>query len=364
MTSWLKSLILPPTIYEAAGFEKPNNCQGESLYPLLCGKPSFFQKKKKEVYYCNLHFLGIRTDKLKLILDLGSGETKLFDLVKDPSEKDNLIQEYSTEVVKSLIDKVRSFQEETEKLRRKLNISQVKLLEGIPTHQLAFDDYTLLLASFSQDDFYYKKRGSVKKAKLEAPELQLVEGKYGQGLLLKADKKISFPLKTPLLDQAGSLELWLKLNKAKSQNQRVLKLYFEGKDSSLAIEATALWSWMENGEIGISFKVNRVTGRGSENELSFAKKILWNGWHHILLAWEENEVFLVIDGHPSSRRKVLAGDLFKQATTDTISISGQNCVVDDLRISNALRLFRPSGHKKVKIGPKVLEKLKALGYIK
>ncbi|MFQ5722514.1 MAG: sulfatase-like hydrolase/transferase, partial [Candidatus Aminicenantales bacterium] len=355
---------LVPTIFEAAGFKEPNHCQGESLYPLLCGKPSFFLKKKKEIYYCNLYFLGIRTEKLKLILDLGTGETKLFDLVKDPAEKYNLIQEYSTEVVKSLVDKVRRFQEETENLRKKLNISQVKLLEGLPSRPLAFDDHTLLLASFSHGDFYFKKRNSVKRTKFEAPELQLVEGKYGGGLLLQGDKKISFPLKTPLLGQIGSLEFWLKINQVETQNQRVLKLYFKGKDSSLSIEATAFWSWMEEGKIGISFKLTKLMGKRSESELSLTKKILWDGWHHILLAWEENEVFLVIDGHSSSRRKILAGDIFKQATTNSIIISGQNCVIDDFRISNNFRLFRPSGRKKVRIEPKVLEKLKALGYIK
>jgi len=354
---------LAPTIFEAAGLEKPKISHGESFFPVLCGKPSFFIKKKKEIYYCNLYFLGIRTKKLKLILDLGSGETKLFDLIKDPAEKNNIIQEYSTSIVKSLVEKVRNFQEESEGLRRKLNISQVKLAEGLPSRPLSFDDHTVLLASFDYDNFFYKKKDSVNKTKIEVEEPQLVEGRYGRGLLLQADKKINFPLETPILGEVGSIEFWIKLHQPRSRNQRFLQIYLDGEASPLSIEANIFWNWEEQGKRGISFKLTKPNEDNNESDLNFSKNILWNAWHHVLIAWEQNEVFLIIDGISSSRRKILAGNFFDQTMTDSIRISGQNCIIDDLRVSDISRLFRPSSKKKVKLDPKVIEKLKALGYI-
>ncbi len=91
----VESIDLPPTILEAAGIDPPKTFQGQSLLPILCKKPRMFLRKKKEVFYWNPPFAGIRTEKLKLTLNLHSGEIKLYDLLKDPMERKNISKDAS-----------------------------------------------------------------------------------------------------------------------------------------------------------------------------------------------------------------------------------------------------------------------------
>ena len=88
----------------------------------------------------------------------------------------------------------------------------------------------------------------------------------------------------------------------------------------------------------------------------------WNKWHHILLAWEEEEVYLLIDGVLASRQTLGSNTVFEQDATDKIRVSGENGILDELRVSHASRLsyVRPN---KVKLDKEVIERLKALGYV-
>lgn len=114
---------IPPTICQAAGIEFPKNFQGKSFFPFLRGKSGLPGNKKKEVYFCNRNFLGIRTEKMKLTIELESGKTMLFDLTSDPQERENIVEDLSASKVNSLVEKIRQFQKKNQDLRKKLGIS-------------------------------------------------------------------------------------------------------------------------------------------------------------------------------------------------------------------------------------------------
>ena len=120
------NLDFAPTFLDFAGVEIPTNFQGKSLRPILEGKSP--TNWRKSVYYEYFEYphgwhsvkqhYGVRTDRYKLIHfynDIDAWE--LYDLEKDPTEMNNLIdnREYQN-VVKEL--KV-----ELKKLRRDLKVT-------------------------------------------------------------------------------------------------------------------------------------------------------------------------------------------------------------------------------------------------
>ncbi len=114
----VQNLDIAPTLLDVAGIEIPKEMQGKSMRPIWQNPES---KWRDEIYYhyyekgfgATPHY-GIRTKRFKLIHfydEIDSWE--LYDLKKDPSEMNNLID-------------VQNFQEQVSKLKKKLKELRVK----------------------------------------------------------------------------------------------------------------------------------------------------------------------------------------------------------------------------------------------
>lgn len=356
---FVEIIDIPPTILDAAGIKIPGYFQGRSLYPVLCDKPKSL-KKKEEIFFRNGFFMGIRTNDLKLTVNFRTGEPKLFDLTNDPQEKKNIVDEYSAEKVNSLMEKLNEYVEKNEKLRKRLNISNIKLDREVLVNPFSFDKNTRLLSSFSDQTYRYRKDNSSLKGKIEQGPFKFVKGKYGKGVILEKGKEIHFPLKTLLLDESGSLEFQFKLNEKGSQNQKFFHSVFREKEGILTLQARI--NWKEREKNRVSFTITKIEQGKIEQEINFSTRLLWKKWHHFLLAWTQNEIFLLIDGLLVSREKILSKNFFKQENTHHVKIRGENCTLDEFRISNSRRIMW-SHNRKQSLDKKVLERLKALGYI-
>lgn len=99
-TEMIQNIDHAPTFLEIAGAKVPSDIQGESYLPILKGK--HLKKARKALYYHFYEFpaehmvkrhYGIRTERYKLIHFYNDIDTwELYDLKKDPSEMNNLIE--------------------------------------------------------------------------------------------------------------------------------------------------------------------------------------------------------------------------------------------------------------------------------
>ncbi len=106
--NFVMNLDIAPTVLSAAGIAVPKDMQGESFLPLLTNKKT---KGRNAIYYhyyengehsVSPHF-GTRTKRYKLIRFYEKVNSwELYDLQKDPSEMNNLIDEkkYQKEILK------------------------------------------------------------------------------------------------------------------------------------------------------------------------------------------------------------------------------------------------------------------------
>jgi hypothetical protein len=356
----VESIDLPPTILEAARIEAPVTFQGRSLFPLLRKRCLLRPKKKKEVFYQMERWAGVRTEKWKLVLDFITGERGLYDLVKDPGEKENVAELAPAGIMNSLMNKLRVFQATNNTVKEKLGITEVALAEPRPVVALPFDGQSLFLAALNDRLFSYKTRDSRRWGSFTGMNAQFLEGKFGPGLLLSPGLEADFPLETALSGSSGAIEFRLKINQPAAQAQIILQLDLIGKDSTISVQTIVLWPWGGNLERRGLVKIKREPPLGET--LQLPTWYSWNKWHHIFLAWEEGEVYALIDGRLASRDKLNSQRFFEQDATEKIRVSGENAVLDDLRISHASRLsyVRPN---KAKLDKEVMERLKALGYV-
>ena len=102
--SELVSLVdILPTIVEMSGLAAPPELQGLSLVPLFFGQPDDWrQYVYSETFYPRYHFgwselQAVQDDRYKLIL---SPDPELFDLVEDPDESINLVDERASTFVR------------------------------------------------------------------------------------------------------------------------------------------------------------------------------------------------------------------------------------------------------------------------
>lgn len=85
---------LLPTVADATGIRRPAEVQGESLWPLLGGVGSFRERPVySETYYPRLHFGWSTLTSLqeRHLQFIDSSEPELYDLAKDPGQKENLL---------------------------------------------------------------------------------------------------------------------------------------------------------------------------------------------------------------------------------------------------------------------------------
>jgi arylsulfatase A-like enzyme len=96
--SMVANIDLAPTMLDIAGVSIPDSMQGKSFKPLLAGETP--REWRKSVYYRYYHspghhntqaHLGVRTATHKLIYYWNKSTYELYDLVKDPSEQNNLL---------------------------------------------------------------------------------------------------------------------------------------------------------------------------------------------------------------------------------------------------------------------------------
>jgi arylsulfatase A-like enzyme len=97
----VQNIDLAPTFLELAGIQPPDEMQGISLVPLLKGKK--VRRWRDALYYHYYEYpgehearphYGIRTEQYKLIHFYGDiDEWELFDIISDPHEMRNLIDD-------------------------------------------------------------------------------------------------------------------------------------------------------------------------------------------------------------------------------------------------------------------------------
>jgi arylsulfatase A-like enzyme len=88
--SVVETIDIMPTVLEYLGLPVPPTAQGESLLPLLAPAGELAKNAVLSQDTINMNRYGLRTDDLKLILDLSSGRRELYDLHADPKELVNL----------------------------------------------------------------------------------------------------------------------------------------------------------------------------------------------------------------------------------------------------------------------------------
>jgi arylsulfatase A-like enzyme len=89
----VRNLDIFPTVLDYCGIPLPSDIQGQSLRPFLAGeqKPRLFTCLETHSAQLKSHLMAYRTDGHKLIYNLSTGETELYDLAADPGERDDLL---------------------------------------------------------------------------------------------------------------------------------------------------------------------------------------------------------------------------------------------------------------------------------
>jgi arylsulfatase A-like enzyme len=88
-----ESVDVVPTILEVLDLPTPRHTQGESLLGLMRGSGERRKSAVASQDTVNLRRYALRTDALKVIVDLGVGRRELYDLVDDPGERHDLAAE-------------------------------------------------------------------------------------------------------------------------------------------------------------------------------------------------------------------------------------------------------------------------------
>jgi arylsulfatase A-like enzyme len=122
MEPMIQNIDVAPTILAAAGIEKPDHFQGQSILPLLQEKEYGWRDKIFYEYYWEYDFPqtptmhGVRTDRYKLIRYHGIWDTnEFYDLQEDPDEMNNLIASPEhQELIKKLTNDIYDWLESTD----------------------------------------------------------------------------------------------------------------------------------------------------------------------------------------------------------------------------------------------------------
>ncbi len=363
ISSLTEIIDLPPTLLDAAGIKPPASFQGRSLWPAIKGED--VDSPRDKVFFFMPSFVGIRTPDRKLTLDQRTGAVHLFDLERDPTEHRDVaeLQDYSAEIP-PLIKELQLMQNKNEALRKDLGLTRIKREGGLPSRALEADSHTVLLSPFDTDLFYFRKHDRPDAFSLKADRISLEAGNFGKSLHLQSDRPIDFPLQGPLLEESGAVEFWMKIGHIDKGAKQLFDMTFHYPENPLSLRGNLFWDWGGGDMKRVAFDFGSGTGDRRNSIFTLSVQFTWNSWHHIFLAWEKDDVFLLIDGVLEARRRITPHHMGQRMPCSRFMIRGDNCFLDDLRISDHSRLLRPEGDESRHIDPEVLERLKALGYIK
>lgn len=125
VTQTVRLLDVFPTVFDALGIQPPTGADGQSLLPLLRGKPMDLPVFAETDYRLFVHHRMTRRGPRKLILDLADGEKDLYDLKADGTEKTDISSSdprmtYELEqVLRAWMDKTRTNPEDYLGIRQK-----------------------------------------------------------------------------------------------------------------------------------------------------------------------------------------------------------------------------------------------------
>lgn len=106
------NIDLAPTLLDIAGVDVPDYMQGESLKPILDGEVDSIRDEWVYKYYKDFPYpapeqTAIRTESYKLITFATSKKDELYDLIKDPDERNNILNKSDyVEIQKDLYAKL------------------------------------------------------------------------------------------------------------------------------------------------------------------------------------------------------------------------------------------------------------------
>jgi len=136
ISSLVRTIDIMPTILELLSLPPPPQCQGESLIPLI---KDLRQYLIDEVYseedFGDKMLQSIRRKKWKLIFYPKTRALELFNLLKDPGEMHNVVDEYP-ELTSSLLQKIKLWHQEQIEQRAGLHRPQATELSEETIRQL------------------------------------------------------------------------------------------------------------------------------------------------------------------------------------------------------------------------------------
>ncbi len=120
--SLVEAIDLLPTLLEEFGVEVPGHVQGRSVRETLAGGPPvrgaiLSRDKQRPARF------ALRTERFKVIHDLVSQHSELFDLEQDPGEQVDVASEHPDKVA-SLVRRIRGMVQENELMAKKLTVRQ------------------------------------------------------------------------------------------------------------------------------------------------------------------------------------------------------------------------------------------------
>jgi choline-sulfatase len=85
----VRTVDIFPTLFDMIGLAVPAGVDGTSLLPLLRGEPQELTAYSESDYRLFVHLRSIRKGNEKLVLDLEDGKRELYDVSKDPGERED-----------------------------------------------------------------------------------------------------------------------------------------------------------------------------------------------------------------------------------------------------------------------------------
>lgn len=356
---FIELIDIPPTILDAVSIKSPKHFQGKSFYPHLYRKHNIFNKPKKKVFFVHNNQLGLRTKKWKFIFLKESGSAIVNNIRRDPKEEHNLYEELKdSELISDFIKEIFDFQNRNHALRNRLDLSSVQMEENLPNSPLEFDQASVLLAHFDDTTYQLIDEDSPKIKQWLGEKSLLSGGKFNHGLSFEENTTARFFPNSKVMGHSGSLEFWFRIGKNSPHYKNIFQFQFKGSRDIISIKINHI------AKARYELIIQKILKPDRTRMESITARLPRENWNHVLISWENNNLHLFINGDIASRRFTYTPILFSQNRTQEIIIKGNLCSIDELRISGSPRVkkFKTSINKQ--INPQVLERLRALGYIK